>query len=129
MRTNDLVQTYKSGRSEKDYLQQNTQFVVRVETSCKLNLNKKDGSKLIADSDLDKPEVHFIVFEGVVDDHHVSFFSLFKTLWMLRNPLQLAPKDGKWKIVDFDHFMLGNPHECFTEKDILKGVKKGPTFF
>ena len=48
-----------------------------------MNLIKSDGAKLIPDEDRSKSEVHYIVFEGVVDDHVVSFWSLFKTLRVL----------------------------------------------
>ena len=82
-----------------------------------MNMTLPNGEKLIPAEDKNKSEVHFVVFEGVVDDHVVSFWSLFKTLRVLTKPIEFKPKDNEWKIVDFDDFLKGNPHECFTEKD------------
>ena len=89
-----------------------------------MNMTLPTDAKLIPEEDKNKSEVHFVTFEGVVDDHVVSFWSLFKTLRVLTKPIEFKPKDNEWKIVDFDNFMKGNPHECFTDEDVNRRKRR-----
>merc|ERR1712110_1145414 len=98
-----------------DYFQQTSQLVFRVETDYKLNLIKNDKSSLISTQEVNKPEVHFIACESVVDEYPKGIQSYLKSLSLMFRSPQMVPMDRKFKIVDFDHFMKGNPHECYYD--------------
>ena len=51
----------------------NLEMVLRVTTNLKLNLINTAGESLIKESDLKKPEVHFILMEAIAEEFKIGF--------------------------------------------------------
>ena len=123
----------------KNFVQQTSHFVVRVETDLKLNLTLKSNgqggegatettTKLIQDSDIEQikqNEVHFIMFEGLINQHEMGLIGFLKMLWRSKK-LEILPQDGRWQISDFDHFMRGNPHDVIGMKAAFGQIPQPP---
>ena len=121
----------------KNFIEQSSQFVIRVETDLKLNLKLKKPSDeaagseelfLIQETDTDQikqKEVHFIMFEGLINQHDMGLFGFIKMLWKSKKS-SILPPDGKWQVSDFDHFMKGNPHDMQGMKAAFGKVPQPP---
>ena len=87
--------------------------MVRVETNMKLNL-AMGSERLIGRNDKATkraPEIHYIMFEGLICRDKVGFKSIFRALKKRFGKPTVLPEDGFWQMSDFDYFMQGNPHD------------------
>ena len=55
----------------------------------------------------------------------MGILGFFKMLWSSRKK-EILPRDGKWQVSDFDHFMRGNPHDIEAMKTAYGEVPKLP---
>ena len=99
-------------------------MIVRVETNFKLDIKHKSGSWLVPEDDKLTPEVHFVVYESIVDQETYSLLgmlNIFRVIAKFAGARAVKPKDEKqWKIVDFDDLMDGNPHTGPERPEITK---------
>lgn len=90
-----------------DYVSENLQLLVRFETSTKLNLVANDGTLMIQEENEADTEIHFALFESEMDQYELNLLKMFKkTVKKMTNP---GIKFGPWVMVDFDHYLKGNP--------------------
>lgn len=84
----------------------NIQFVVRVNTCLKLNLEDENGQMIREENSLDK-ESHYLVFESVTDRYELTYRvlgQLFSKIWSKKLNFE------EFVIVDFDNCLNGNKH-------------------
>jgi hypothetical protein len=81
-------------------------MLVKVTSKIKLSIELNDGTKMISDEDVDKEEVHFLLFESTVNRFDLNWRIIGQVFRTFRAS---NLKFGTWYISDVDNWLNGNP--------------------
>ena len=107
---NTMMLVGNMGSMTRNYeLKVHLQLMVKIKSNLGLQIvDKSSGEKMLPDKD--PSEVHFLKMEGVLGSADIS-----KSIWSFKSLFDLMMPSAKnsvsdWTLVDFDHFLRGNPH-------------------